>query len=91
MFCLPCVNSNLDVFEHFLGFYEIPGIKSSNIVSIIKDIMIRMQLEFDKSLGQCHMIGEKIGVAQQIKEIQPKAHYTHCHEFSVSLSVKCVT
>ena len=27
----------------------------------------------------------------QIKELQPKAHYTHCHGHSISLSVKEVT
>ena len=46
-FCLRWVTDNLDVFEHFMGFYEIPDIKSSTIVSVIKDIMIRFQLQFD--------------------------------------------
>ena len=34
-----------------------------------------------------NMIGKKSGVAQQIK-YKPKAHYTHSHGRSVSLSVK---
>ena len=37
------------------------------------------------------MVGKKSGVAMQIKELQPKAHYTHCHGHSISLSVKEVT
>ena len=37
------------------------------------------------------MLGKKSGVAMQIKELQPKAHYTHCHGHSISLSVKEVT
>ena len=79
-----------------MGFYEIPDIKSSTIVSVIKDIMIRFQLQFDKCRGQCYdgasnMLGKKSGVAMQIKELQPKAHYTHCHGHSISLSVKEVT
>ena len=95
-FCLRWVTDNLDVFEHFMGFYEIPDIKSSTIVSVIKDIMIRFQLQFDKCRGQCYdgasnMLGKKSGVAMQIKELQPKAHYTHCHGHSISLSVKEVT
>ena len=73
------MDNNLDVHEHFLGFYEIPDIKSPTIVASIKDIMIRMQLEFDKCRGQCYdaasnMLGRKAGVAQLIKKIQPKAH-----------------
>ena len=36
------VMSNLNVLHYFLGFYEIPDIKSSTTVSVIKDIMIGM-------------------------------------------------
>ena len=95
-FCLRWVISNLHVFEHLLGFYEIPDIQSSTIVSVIKDVMIRMQLKFDKCGGQCYdrasdMIGKRLGVAQQIKKVQLKAHYTHYHGHSISLSVKYVT
>ena len=87
-FCLRWVTDNLDVFEDFMGFYEIPDIKSSTIVSVIKDIMIRFQLQFDKCRGQCYngatnMLGKKSGVAMQIKELQPKAHYNHCHGHSI--------
>ena len=93
-FCLRWVTDNLDVFEHFTGFYKIPYIKSSTIVSVIKDIMIRFQLQFDNCRGQCYdrasnMLDKKI--AMQIKELQPKAQYTHCHGQSISLSVKEVT
>ena len=70
-FCLRWVTDNLDVFEHFLGFYEIPDIKSSTIVSVIKDIMIRFQLQFDKRRGQCYngasnILGKKTGIAMKI-------------------------
>ena len=79
-----------------MGFYKIPDIKNSTIVSVIKDIMIRFQLQFDKCRGQCYngatnMLGKKSGVVMQIKELQPKAHYTHCHGHSISVSVKEVT
>ena len=95
-FCLRWVNDNLDVHEHFLGFYEIPDIKSQTIISSIKDIMIRMQLEFDKCRGQCYdgasnMLGKKSGLAKLIKEIQPNANDTHCHGHSNSLAVKSAT
>ena len=95
-FCLRWVTDNLDVFEHFMGFYEIPDIKSSTIVSVIKDIMIRFQLQFDKCRGPCYdgasnMLCKKSGVAMQIKELQPKTHYTHCHGHSISLPVKEAT
>ena len=58
--------------------------------------MIRFQFHFDKCRGQCYdgasnMLGKKSGVVMQIKELQPKAHYTHCHGHSISHSVKEVT
>lgn len=34
------------------------------------------------------MLGHKTGVAKRIQDVQPKAHPTHCHGHSLSLSVK---
>ena len=87
-FCLRWVTDNLDVFEDFMGFYEIPDIKSSTIVSVIKDIMIIFELQFDTCRGQYYdgasnMLVKKSGVAKKIKELQPKAHCNHCHGHSI--------
>ena len=95
-FCLRWVTDNLDVFEHFMRFYDIPDIKSSTIVSVIKDIIIRFQLQFDKCQGQCYngtsnILGKKAGVAMQIKELQSKAHYTNWRGHSISQSAKEVS
>ena len=45
-FCL-CWVEALKAYETFLGFYEIPDIKSSTIVSVIKDIFTRYQLSME--------------------------------------------
>ena len=45
-FCLRWVEA-LKTHETFLGFYEIPDIKSSTIVSVIKDIFTRYQLSME--------------------------------------------
>ena len=37
------------------------------------------------------MLGKTSGVAVELKNLQPKANYTHCHAHSFSLSVKDVT
>ena len=37
------------------------------------------------------MLGKRSGVAIQIYKEQPKAHYTHCHYYSLNLSIKDVT
>ena len=43
----------MNVFENF-GFYEIVNIKTSTIVSVIKDIMIRYKLNLEACRGQCY-------------------------------------
>ena len=82
-FCLGWVEV-LKAHETFLGFYEIPDIKSSTILSLIKDILTSYQLSMENFRGQCYdgssnMLGKTPGVAVELKKLQPKANYTHCH------------
>ena len=49
-FCMRWVNNDLEVSEKFLRFYEIPDKKSSTIVTVIKDILLRYQLNLDISM-----------------------------------------
>ena len=86
----------LKAHERFLGFYEIPDIKSSTIVSVMKDILTRYQLSMENFRGQCYdgasnMLGKTSEIAVELQKLQPKANYTHCHAQSLSLSVKDVT
>ena len=95
-FCNRSVDSDLCIYEDFLGFYELLNIKSDSIVSAIKDILVRMQLPLSNCRGQTYdgasnMLGRKPGVAAQITAIQPKALVTHCHGHSLILAVKDVT
>ena len=62
-----------------MGFYEIPDKKSSTIASVIKDIMIRFQHQFDD--GASNMLGKKSEIAMQTKEllIAPTAIVTLSH------------
>ena len=95
-FYLRWVYDNLEVFEKFLGFYEIPNISCSTIVSVLKDILTRYNLTLDLCRSQCYdgasnMLGMKSGVAAQIKSLQLLSNYAHCHALFLSLSVKDVT
>ena len=91
-FCLRWVNSNLDAYEDFIGFYQIPNIGADTIASAIQDALLRLPLSIDKRRGQCYngasnMFGKKTGVATRILQLQPKVHPTHCHGHSLSLGV----
>ena len=79
--------------EDFLGYYELPNIKSDTIVEAIKDSMVRFELLIQNLRGQTYdgpsnMMGKKSGVAQQILKELPKALITHCRGHSLSLSIK---
>ena len=86
----------LVVHEDFLGFYEVPNIKSVTIKNVIIDALTRFQLSLSQLHGQTYdgasnMLGRKSGVAALIKQLQPKAFDTHCHGHSLNLSVKDMT
>ena len=53
-FCMRWVNNDIKVSEKLLGFYEILGIKSITIVTVMKDILLRYQPNLDIWRGQCH-------------------------------------
>ena len=82
--CVRTVNDNLEVFDRFLGFYEIPNIRIETIVTAIKDALIRMQLPLSSCRGQTYdgasnMLGKTFGVAPKILNEVPKALPTHFH------------
>ena len=59
---------------------------------MIKDVLIRMNLNISKLRGQCYdgastMKGHKSGVSTQISRIEPRAVYTHCYGHSLNLAV----
>ena len=77
----------------FLVFFNIPDTGAETIVSVIKDVLLKLQLSLAYCRGQCYdgasnMLEHKTGVAKRIQEVQPNAHATHCHGHSLSLSVK---
>ena len=91
-FCMQWVNNEFGIFEKFLGFYNSPVMKSSTIVTIMKSISQRYQLNCDMCRGlfydgASNIMGKSSGVTTQIFAEQPKTLYTHCHVHSPSLSV----
>lgn len=44
--CFRYVDSELDVHEDFVGFYQIPNIAANTIVSVINDTLMRFDLNY---------------------------------------------
>ena len=85
-----CVET-FTVHEEFLGLYSLPSIDSDVIVGMIKDVLIRMNLNINKLRGQCYdgastMKGHRSGVSTQISQTEPRAVYTHCYGHSLNLA-----
>ena len=58
------VDESLNPHEDFLGFFEIPNIKSDTIVFAMKDVFIRCNLPISSLCGQTYdgasnMLGKK--------------------------------
>ena len=91
--CIRWVDEQLEAHEDFFGFYNMPDIGAETIVSAVKDVLLKLQLPLANCRGQCYdgasnMLGHRTGVVKRIEDLQPKAYPTHCHEHSLSLSVK---
>ncbi len=50
------VTDDLQVHEYFVGLYSVTSIAADMIVSVIKDVFLRMNLSFDTVRGQCYMM-----------------------------------
>ncbi len=85
------VTDDLQVHEDFVGLYSVTSIAADMIVSVIKDVFLRMNLSFDTVRGQCYdgasaMSGCRHGVAKQISDIEPRAIFTHCYGHALNLA-----
>ena len=79
------VNDNLTVTEDFTGLYKTEPIESSSLVSIIKDVLLRMNLKLKYCRGQCcdwasNMTRVRNGVAKQLTDEEPRAIFIHCYD-----------
>ena len=66
---------------------------AESIVSILKDVMLRMGLRIENCRGQCYvgassMAGRKSGVAKRITDLEHRALYTHCYRHALNLAIQ---
>jgi len=94
------IDHNLDVYEEFLGMYQIDSTTAESITSTILDALLHFKVPLTKLRGQCYdgcstMAGSRNGVAARILAMEPKAVFTHCYGHALNLAVsdtikKCV-
>ena len=83
--CLRWVDNELEAYDNFIGLKNMPNTDADSIVRrMIKDVLLRMHLKFNKCRGECYdgwssMSCSKSRVAVQIKSEEERALYTHCY------------
>ncbi len=69
-------HGNLEPQEDVIGMYQIDDISAHTIVSVIRDMLVRMNFSLSRCRGQCYdaaanMKGGNTGVAKQLLDEEP--------------------
>ena len=90
--CLRFVDERCDIREDFVAFVRLDRVRATDITKAIVTTIEELGLSLNELRGQGYdgaatMKGEKSGVQKQIRDLQPKAVYTHCAGHSLNLSI----
>ena len=77
--------------ESFVGLYLVDAIDAGTLFDVIKDVLARLNISFNKIRGQCYdgassMSGAKSGVAKKLLDNEPRAGFTHCYGHALNLA-----
>ena len=83
----------MEAHEDFVGLHPFSRTTADSIVQVLKDVLLRMNLDVKGSRGQCYdgaatMSGKASGVATQFKLENEKILYTHCCGHALNLAIK---
>ena len=94
--CLRFVDENCVIREEFVSFVKLDRVRAQDIANSIISAIEGLGLSLNELRGQgydgaSNMSGEKSGVQKRIRDIQPKALYTHCagHLFNLEIVNSC--
>ena len=78
--------------EEFIGLYKIDDISVNTIVTIIKDVLVRMNLVLSRCRSQCYegvstMAGTRNRVATQLRDEKNRVVFLHCYGHALNLAV----
>ena len=89
--CLRWVSEKFEVYEDFVGLYQVESTEAEKIYGVIIDVLLRLNLATSKVLGQCYdgasaMSGAKSGVVARMHAAEPRAVFTHCYGHALNLA-----
>ena len=86
--CLRWVDEHIEAHEDFIGLHHVDDITADTIVHVLKDTVLRMNLNMSSCRAQCYDGASNTKkVAREIKGIEPRALYLHCYGHSLNLAV----
>jgi hypothetical protein len=83
------IDEDLVVYEEFLGLYTVPRINAATLFDVIKDTMLRLNLQLrGQSYDSCcsTMSGIQSGLAKLVQDEESRAVYTHYYSHSLNLA-----
>ena len=90
--CFRWVDSDFEPHEDFVGLHKVDKINADTLVAVIKDVVLRMNLDLHNCRGQCYdgaanMAGSRTGTATQLRQVEERAIFTHCYGHALNLAV----
>ena len=90
--CICWVDSNFQPHEEFIGLHKANTITAVELVVILKDVLLRMNLNITHCRGQCYdgaanMCGARNGIATPFSREEPRAIFIHCYGHALNLAV----
>ena len=90
--CIRSVDSNFQPHEEFIGLHKANTITAVELVVILKDVLLRMNLNITHCRGQCYdgaanMCGARNGIATRFSREEPRAIFIHCYGHALNLAV----
>ena len=90
--CICWVDSNFQRHEEFIGLRKVNTITAVELVAILKDVLLRMNLNITHCRGQCYdgaanMCGARNDIATQFSRGEPRAIFIHCYGHALNLAV----
>lgn len=84
------VNDELTINEIFMGLYDISATDSETLFKVVEDVLLRCQLKFSSCRGQCYdgasnVSGSITGLQTRVREVEPRALFTHCAGHKLNL------
>ena len=94
IFCFRWVNKGFNTHEDFIGIYNVDNIKADTLVTVIKGVLIRLNIPLSNARGQCYdgaknIRGIKNGVSNFFFFFSEnlRAFFTHCFGHALNLAV----